>query len=198
MATSPLILKLGGSLLASGDMPSCIALAVQSTRRIVVVPGGGKFADDVHLAQMRDGFTDAVAHKLAILAMHDMAAVLQDMHSELKPAHSLDQIDEVWQSGHVPLWLAWPMASKATDLPQNWSVTSDGLAAWLACRIAGAEVALVKSCPVPTDATLADMVAAGIADPTFAHLVKENAILWHVIKASNTAKLTALLTGSKP
>jgi 5-(aminomethyl)-3-furanmethanol phosphate kinase len=80
-------------------------------------------------------------------------------------------------------------------LPQDWSVTSDGLAAWLACRIAHSEVALIKSCAVPKGASPEHLVAAGIADPTFARIVRDHALPWRVICASDTEQLTELLTG---
>ena len=65
------------------------------------------------------------------------------------------------------IWLPLTLQRDAPDALTNWDVTSDSLAAWLALRLGARGVVLVKSCPVPAQATPAELAAAGIVDRAF-------------------------------
>jgi 5-(aminomethyl)-3-furanmethanol phosphate kinase len=189
----PLVLKIGGSLLATGRAHDVLAMVVQSKRHVVIVPGGGAFADAVREAQAEQGFNDAVAHRLAILAMHHMAAEFQDMQPGLTAAETIGEMQSAWQLRQTPVWLPWEMAGHEATIPQDWSMTSDGLAAWLAGKLEAAEVALVKSCVVPPDASLADLAAADVTDPQFPAFVAQGHLAWHVLGEGDEKRLSALL-----
>src|SRR5882757_2855389 len=73
-----IVLKLGGSLASSGGLTACLAALGTLRGEIVVVPGGGFFADAVRAAQPRFGFSDRAAHHMAILAMEQYALLLVD------------------------------------------------------------------------------------------------------------------------
>ena len=189
----PLVLKIGGSLLATGRARDVLTMAGCSPRRVVIVPGGGAFADAVREAQVEQGFSDAVGHRLAILAMHHMAAEFQDMQPGLTSAETIDEIQNAWNHGQLPLWLPWAMVEPEATIAQDWSMTSDGLAAWLAGQLGGAEVALVKSCTVPPEASLEVLAEAGITDTQFPKLVAQSGLTWLVLGAADDARLSALL-----
>ena len=180
-------------MVAPGGAREVLSLVAASPRQIVIVPGGGAYADAVRADQVTRGFSDAEAHKLAIRAMHQTAADFQALQSELTPAESVADIASAWAAGRVPVWLPWTMVQHETSIPQDWSVTSDSLAAWLAGQLEGAEVALVKSCAVPPDASLADLADAGITDPQFPAFVVRGDLKWHVLGAGDEARLIALL-----
>src|SRR4051812_7801139 len=75
-AVPMIVLKLGGSLASSGGLTACLAALGRLRGEIVVVPGGGVFADAVRAAQPRFGFSDRAAHRMAILAMEQYAVML--------------------------------------------------------------------------------------------------------------------------
>jgi len=189
----PLVLKIGGSLVTTGIAHNVLAMAVASKRPVAIVPGGGAFADAVRAAQSEQGFDDATAHRLAIQAMHDMAAEFQDMQPGLMAVDSQAGFDEAWKQDRTPVWLPWPMVAHEPSIPQNWSITSDSLAAWLAGQLPGADVALVKSCVVPRDASLQALVAAGITDPQFPAFVAREGLSWHVLGEGDEARLARVL-----
>ena len=176
-----LIVKIGGSLFGTSELTDCLNRVVRSRRQIVVVPGGGIYADKVRSDQQRLNIPDADAHRLAIFAMHGLGLAAQR-----------DEIESIWAAGQVPVWLPWTMVEGAADLPQDWSVTSDGLGAWLAKELS-ADVALLKSCPIPAASTLDRLAETGIADPTFVKLVKKHRLAWHVLAANDAAQLTELI-----
>ena len=106
-----------------------IAALAASSLPLVIVPGGGPFADQVRDAQKRMGFSDAAAHAMAILAMDQFGHVILDRHERLAPARSLDEIEHALTDGKIPVWLPSSMAIPAPDIPCSWDITSDSLAA---------------------------------------------------------------------
>ena len=70
-----IVIKLGGSLSQAETLVSCLDRLEQQykDKPVVIVPGGGAFADQVRLAQGRWQFDDITAHRMAILAMQQMA-----------------------------------------------------------------------------------------------------------------------------
>jgi aspartokinase-like uncharacterized kinase len=165
---------------------------MRSKRRLAVVPGGGRFAEAVREEQRREGFSDRSAHRMAILAMHQMAELYFEMQPGLAAAETIEEIERTSGEGRVPVWLPYRMAAHEAGIPEDWSITSDGLAAWLAVRLR-ADVALVKSCPVDPVASASGLAESGVVDTAFAQFVDEAALTWHVLGPSQMAELSAIL-----
>jgi 5-(aminomethyl)-3-furanmethanol phosphate kinase len=69
----PIVVKLGGSVVRSGELAAWLDAIAGARIPIVVVPGGGALADEVRACQSRLGFGDAAAHRMALLAMDQLA-----------------------------------------------------------------------------------------------------------------------------
>ena len=67
------VVKLGGSVVRSRELSAWLDVIAASPRPIVVVPGGGALADEVRSAQTKLGFGDGAAHRMALLAMDQLA-----------------------------------------------------------------------------------------------------------------------------
>lgn len=161
------VVKLGGSLARSAELPDWLAvLAEHGAGRVVLVPGGGPFADAVRSAQALWRFDDATAHHMALLAMQQYGQMLAGLRPDLLTVDSAAAIRAALASGRIPVWSPLPMALDPA-LETSWRLTSDSLAAWLARRLNIARLVLVKSCEVPDSADPADWTAAGIVDPLF-------------------------------
>jgi aspartokinase-like uncharacterized kinase len=192
---APLVIKLGGSLAEGGQLAAVLATVAAATRPLVLVPGGGRFADAVRREQMRCGFTDSTAHRMAILAMHQMAELIFEMQPGLVPAETILDMRDAWKAGKVPVWLPLRLAGREPTIPKDWSITSDGLAAWLAARLGPADVALVKSCTAG-QATPAELARSGVVDPFFARVVEEEGLVSAVIGAGEHGRLAQLLSAA--
>lgn len=190
---SLLVLKIGGSLAESGRLGHVLDLVGRATRPLVVVPGGGPFADSVRAAQREFGFSDSAAHRMAILAMHQMAILFADMQPKLRPSATPEDFAAAWGWGAIPVWLPFAMVHGDPQLLRSWSTTSDGLAAWLAGKLDGAAIALVKSCRVPAGALAPALAEAGIVDPEFPRLVAAAGLDWRVLGAGDEEHLDVLL-----
>lgn len=189
----PLVLKLGGSLLESGRLSGVLEIAARRKRPVIVVPGGGKFADQVREAQTLQGFDNASAHRLALFAMHQMANVICSRSRQFVPAATREEIGLAGVNGLVPVWLPAKMAGADPEIEKSWHMTSDSLAAWLAAHVGAPEVALVKSCSVKADAMLESLAAAGITDPLFPAYVRRSGLRWSVVGAADEDRLARLV-----
>jgi 5-(aminomethyl)-3-furanmethanol phosphate kinase len=192
-----LVLKLGGSLAESGRLTGIADMVVRAQAPVVVVPGGGPFADAVRRVQPQLKLTDAAAHRLALLAMHQMGLVIAARHARFATAERLDDIARLLVLGAIPVWQPYPLQSSDDTIPADWTATSDALSARLAERMggpgAGVSVALVKSCPVPAGAGLIELTAAGIADPVFAQVVTRTRLSWTIYGAGDEGRLAKQL-----
>lgn len=165
------VVKLGGNLHESAELADWLKVLAQAGGRIVVVPGGGSFADAVRAAQARWGFTDAAAHRMALLAMEQYGLMLCALEPGLIPANDPEDIARVLVRGRTPVWLPSSLCVGAPDIPENWSVTSDSLAAWLAARLGAAALALVKHA-VPVDTNHDALASTGWVDTAFPSFAK--------------------------
>ena len=80
-SSRPTVVKLGGSLSESGRIASILKIVGRARLACVIVPGGGAFADAVRAAQAEHGFSQAAAHRMAVLAMHQTGMMLCAMHA---------------------------------------------------------------------------------------------------------------------
>jgi 5-(aminomethyl)-3-furanmethanol phosphate kinase len=161
------VVKLGGSLAFSDALKPWLDALHECAGHVVVVPGGGPFADAVRGAQPKIGFDDRAAHHMALIAMEQYGRALVGLGNGLILAGSIAAIRRAVRDGHVPVWAPARMALCAKDIPSSWDMTSDSLAAWLAGKIGARCVLLVKQVDVSGPLQLQDLVARGVVDPLF-------------------------------
>ena len=170
----PWVIKLGGSLSADPLLKAWLDMLAEHGRgKVVIVPGGGAYADEVRTAQRRWNFDDAVAHRMALLAMEQYGLQLQGINPALVAADSVAKIESAMRDKKVAIWLASAMALAAPDISAAWDITSDSLAAWLAKTIRAARLILVKSCSVDANGHFAALARQGIVDAGFEEMVRD-------------------------
>lgn len=158
------VVKLGGSTAYHAEMQGWISAVAGSSGPLVLVPGGGPFADQVRDAQAHMRFSDQAAHSMAILAMEQMGLALIDMHPRFVAARSISAIEASLADGCIPVWLPYELCRQAGDIPENWDMTSDSLSAWLARQIGAETLLLVKQTDALADSVEA-LTEAGVVDP---------------------------------
>ena len=189
----PLVVKVGGSLAETGRLAQVLRAITEAKRAVVVVPGGGEFANKVRDLQNALKFDDASAHRLAILGMHQMAEIYFSLVPRFAPADSLEGLARVAATGQIPVWLPWQMCQSDTDIPADWTITSDGLAARLAERMGGAPLVLLKSVDVPAGSSAQSLAEEGIVDAAFPAIVARAKLDWRIIGPADDAAFAALL-----
>jgi 5-(aminomethyl)-3-furanmethanol phosphate kinase len=171
--TSVTVVKLGGSFAYEGELKDWLAALATCAGRVVLVPGGGPFADTVRDAQPRMGFDEPTAHRMALLAMELYGIALAGLGTDLRLAASVVDIRHALRDAVIPVWTPTAMVLEADDIPATWEVTSDSLAAWLAGRIGAMRVLLVKQTGSLAEAVDPEELAAkGIVDPAFPRFLR--------------------------
>jgi len=170
------IVKLGGSLGRDPVLKEWLETLVElGSGRVVIVPGGGGFADEVREQQDLWRFDDLAAHNMAVLAMAQMALMMQGICPALALATSDADLRRAVQQARVPVWLPFEALREQRDTLTNWGVTSDSLAAWLANRLNAEGLLLVKACAIDPSMDVAKCAAAGIVDEQFARFTRDAA-----------------------
>lgn len=193
----PIVVKIGGSLAENDRIGGALDIVARASRRIVVVPGGGVFADTVRRTQSEYQFSDEAAHRMAILAMHQTAELLMDLQPRFIGADSVASMRAIWRKGQLPVWLPHKMCEDDNEIPADWSITSDGLAARLAERMRCTKVVLVKSRSAPEGASAFDLAREGIVDPIFAAIATRAKLDWVLFGPGEEVALAELLGASR-
>jgi 5-(aminomethyl)-3-furanmethanol phosphate kinase len=201
------VLKVGGSLSQRPRalrrlMTSLEALARTCT--LVVVPGGGRFADEVRRADRRFGLGSSSTHWMAILAMDQLAHVLCDLTRSAVMVRSPREVGAGRLNVLAPsMWLI-----ETDPLPHSWDVTSDSIAAWVARALEARRLILVKSADAPVAATPGRRESAlprgratpgqlgDLVDPYFAQALSPDVPCW-IVNGTHPERIATLLaTGS--
>ena len=119
-----IVLKIGGSLFDSGR--ELLKRVADEGLDVLVVPGGGAFADKVRDVYGTTTLSDDAAHWMALLAMDQYGYFLSD-------GTGIPLADTI-NGKRTRIALAYEILRKDDALPHSWDVTSDTVAAWMATK----------------------------------------------------------------
>ena len=151
------VVKLGGGVLAHVEQFSAalaVIGAVATARRIVVVPGGGPFADAVREVERRIPLSDDAAHWMAVLGMEQYAHLIATRLPGGTLVDDPSQIVAALEANRVPVLAPYRWLRAANPLPHSWDVTSDSIAAWISGAVGARRLVLVKPTGVRFDLAL--------------------------------------------
>ena len=154
------VVKLGGSVLTAAHIDSVLAEVSRASHTVplLIVPGGGPFADAVRAADRSLGLGDDAAHWMAILAMDQSAhAITARLPASILVTRSGD-VDQALVRRRIPVLAPYGWLREDDPLPHSWDITSDSISAWIAGQIGASRLVLVK----PPGASGSDLV-----DPCF-------------------------------
>jgi len=157
------VVKLGGSLVGGTALPDWLATLgeLSGRARIVIVAGGGPFADTVRDAQTGLGIDDATAHAMAILAMRQFALAIAALVPVTNPGLlTVDALGARREDTGLVVWDPTDPVLAASAIPADWTATSDSIAAWLGRYIGATGTVLVKSRRAGSAGGLASALAA--------------------------------------
>ncbi len=165
---TPVVIKIGGGLLgAPGALEAVCATVGAMGRRepIVVVPGGGPFADLVRELDRDTGLSADTAHWMAILAMDQYAHLLAERIDGARLVEESGAIAGALAAGRVAVLAPSRWLRAADPLPHSWDATSDSVAAFVAGALDARGLVLVKPAEVGeegVDRCFAMVVPAGL------------------------------------
>ncbi|NLZ29334.1 MAG: uridylate kinase [Methanomicrobiales archaeon] len=126
----PLVVKVGGSLF--DRVARLLEIFQEAGRRVLIVPGGGKFADLVR----RLAVSDTAGHWMAIAGMEQFGWYIA--------SHGIPPAPAIAPPAGVTVLLPYCALRESDPLPHSWDVTSDTIAAWTAGALS-LDLLLLKS-----------------------------------------------------
>jgi 5-(aminomethyl)-3-furanmethanol phosphate kinase len=180
------VVKVGGGLAATPGALDAVgaALAAAGRRhRIVVVPGGGPFADAVREFERREQLSADAAHWMAILGMDQYAHVLAE---RIPDARLVEEPGAIGAAAGVAVLAPYRWMRAADVLPHTWGATSDSVAAFVAGALDAERLVLVK----PVDGG----PGPEMVDPCFASVLPAG-LRWAVIGWERIGELEQMVGG---
>ena len=142
-----IVLKLGGSLMRSKELVVWLENIFSRTRDniIIVVPGGGEFAENIREAQRQLNFINKIAHKMALLAMCQYGYFLTGINADIKILKNTKMPCLDKNIGGSFLWLPDDLLENISEITGNWDFSSDSISLWLATYLTADKLVIVKS-----------------------------------------------------
>jgi aspartokinase-like uncharacterized kinase len=188
---APVVIKVGGGLLATpGALDRvCAALGrLIGLAKVIVIPGGGPFADAVRAADHAHAPGDDAVHWMAVLAMDQYAHLLASRVRGARLVDTPEAARVALRAGAIPVLAPYRWLREADPLPHTWSVTSDSIAAWYAGELGARMLVLLK--PVEDDIDR-------LVDPSFAHVLRAG-VETAIVGAAGVQRLESLLSNGAP
>jgi len=181
-----IVIKLGGSLVTSHKVIACLDKIEQhyQQHKVVIVPGGGQFADQVRLAQHTWYFSDKTAHHMAILAMQQMALLFNAIKPVFKLCPNLALLKNQSNAG-IYIWSPDIFELDKANIPASWDVSSDSLSAWLALCLDAKELIVVKSDKIPNVLDVPSLIKHQIVDASFYNFTKSATFALNIVQAED-------------
>jgi aspartokinase-like uncharacterized kinase len=141
------VIKVGGALLSLDDSLTRALDALERIsheRSLLVIPGGGPFADVVRVVDAQHSLSPDDAHWMAILGMDQYAILLASRLRNAELVRDRGEIALAYSRGKLPVLAPAQWLREADPLPHSWDVTSDIIAAWVAAEIGAPRLILIK------------------------------------------------------
>jgi aspartokinase-like uncharacterized kinase len=141
------VVKLGGSLVGDPSLRALLAALHEAcpSAPLVVVPGGGPFADAVREACALQSPGESAAHWMAVLAMDQYAHYLAGLQPGARVVDDEAAIGAALSRGELPVFAPYTWLRAVDPLPHTFKVTSDSIAACAASRFEASRLVLLKS-----------------------------------------------------
>lgn len=140
------VVKVGGSLALCPEKlrALCLKLSALSKKHLlIVVPGGGEFADVVRDCDKRFNLSPEASHRMAILGMDQYGLLLADLTPNSLAVNTLEEAEKASALGKLPVFLPSKLLLSENTLENSWDVTSDSIAAYIAHRLLAQKLLLI-------------------------------------------------------
>jgi len=178
-----IVIKLGGSLVSSSRIQACLDKIERAPfdKQVVIVPGGGVFAEQVRQVQQQWRFDDRTAHLMAVLAMQQMALLFRALKPRFAICGSIADIREQVSQNGIVIWSPDANELDKACIQSTWDVSSDSLSAWLAEALGAAELMLVKSVKIDGAFDVLNLVQRQVVDASFLTFAQHRSFKLNVV-----------------
>jgi len=128
------VVKIGGSLFPEYTLELCEKLS-QSNEKIVLVNGGGEFANLLRTYHRDYDYSKQANHWNAIRCMDIIGELIADKNDKIEATNDINSIEDIHNRGNIPLLLCYDILKRYDPLIHSWDITSDSIACWIAHKI---------------------------------------------------------------
>ena len=125
------VLKIGGSWITNPNLKTLLKRLEKKKRgKIIIVAGGGCFADSVRFAFKKTRMSEKIANTLALKSTEIFSSYMKDINKNL---HLTSK--KRFKKNSINVWLPSMTLSEERSFKKNWNSTSDSIAAWLSSNL---------------------------------------------------------------
>ncbi len=196
------IVKIGGSLLNYSKQLEQVLQVIDNDyeNEIIIVPGGGIFADTVKNIQEKLDINDDIAHWMAIKATEIYAIYISEKLSRGVLCENLQEIENYLSRRYIPIVLPFKIMYRLDILPKTWKATSDSIAILIAILTSSDLTILLKvidgliiNGKLIRQASVHELSSLqGIADDYILELIKKykiRAVILNALRIENLIKV---------
>ena len=130
------VIKLGGSLFPDNAIKLCEAIkdlnnSIPIPIKILIVCGGGIFANKIRDYDKNLQFSNTANHKSAILCMDIIGTLLADKVDGFEAVKSIENAKIVIDQGRIPVFIPSDIMECQDPLEHSWRVSSDSISLYL-------------------------------------------------------------------
>lgn len=201
------LLKVGGSLYRQPELPT-YALTwgmLAAEYRLLLLPGGGPFADQVRAADACFNLSDSTTHWMSILAMDQYAYLLANLIPSAALVYTLEMAGAICANRQLAVLAPSALLLQKDPLPHSWQITSDSIAAWLAKYANIQRLILLKSVAgiyqsdqgsksvgLSSQISKQKLINNSVVDPMFAQILSPATQCW-ILDGGQPERLAELL-----
>ena len=143
-----IIVKIGGKILEDkANLESTIMqfkhiCENNIVQKIIIIPGGGTYANFVRMLDKKISIGDELSHWMAIFAMNCNGIEISQKYNDIKDFNNLDELKKSKEK--IVIFLPYDFLYQLDELPHSWSVTSDSITVYIAHHLGLKDCFLIK------------------------------------------------------
>jgi aspartokinase-like uncharacterized kinase len=140
-------IKIGGSLSSYPDELRSLMNVLDTLSKsfqLLIIPGGGPFANIVREISRQYNLSETVAHWMAIQAMNQFGFFLSNLSENAVTTSYIDIAKESAATYKLAIILPFQILYEQDPLEHSWDVTSDSIAAYIASLVNAESLILLK------------------------------------------------------
>ena len=149
MSNSTALFKIGGKILDEFDNLSCTISQLTQLfkeglfKRIILIPGGGSYANFIRKVYSELKFTEEIAHWMGIISMNYNGIELNKRFPSLQIVEDFETLKR--KNKIFCIFLPYEFIKENDRLPHNWDVTSDSICLFIAKELELDQCYLIKN-----------------------------------------------------
>ena len=139
------IIKIGGSWIDKVELNELIISLSKYSKfeNIILVVGGGCFADAVRLVYASKQMSEKTGHFIALKATEMFAHILKEINKSISLVNDIESLKIIDKK--LKVWMPSIVLKDESSFLSSWESTSDSVAAWLHTKVKSKGLVFVKS-----------------------------------------------------